>query len=147
MGLTNLHHVAIKVKDLAKTDHFYVDVLGFKKVDRPKLDFPGSWLQVGETMIHLYGGDPAKNREGLYDVGGAAVDHIAFRAIGFDDMKLRIESCGMPWRQNSIEDFALWQLFVKDPNDITIELNFDANSEPIDSLGPTGNNRYIAGQF
>jgi catechol 2,3-dioxygenase-like lactoylglutathione lyase family enzyme len=53
-----------------------------------------------------------------------AIDHIAFNAKGFDEMIAGLDAEGLPYRRNSINDIGLRQIFVQDPNAITIELNF-----------------------
>mgnify|MGYP001460320780 CR=1 FL=1 len=92
MPLLDLHHVAIKSKDLDETEKFYTKVLGMKKVARPQFKFPGVWLKMAETMFHIYGGDAAKTHAGnyKYNVASSPVDHIALRAKGFDKMRSRI---------------------------------------------------------
>ncbi len=148
MPLLDLHHVAIKSKDLAATEKFYTKVLGMKKVARPEFAFPGVWLQMGETMFHIYGGSAAKTHAGdyEYDQGVAPIDHVALRAKGFDKMKEVCKKHRCTWRQNDIRDFKLWQLFVLDPSGVIVELNFDTTKEPRGSKGPNGRNQFDAGR-
>ena len=89
MPLLDLHHVAIKSKNLEETVAFYKDVLGMRQVERPEFAFPGAWLEMGDTMFHIYGGDAAKTHNGNYRYSQrvSPVDHIALRATGFDAMK------------------------------------------------------------
>ncbi len=138
MPLIDLHHIAIKAKDLDETTRFYAEVLKMRQVPRPPFDFPGAWLQMGYTMFHIYGGAAAKNPDGGFSEGGAAVDHIALRAWGFDEMKQGFAERGITCRENDLSDFGLWQLFIHDPNGVRIELNFDATQEPSGSHGPEG---------
>ena len=63
MPLSDLHHVALKTQDLAASEQFYTEVLGMEKVDRPDFDFPGAWLQMGQTMFHLMAGYAAQGPE------------------------------------------------------------------------------------
>jgi catechol 2,3-dioxygenase-like lactoylglutathione lyase family enzyme len=149
MPLLDLHHVAIKSKNLDETVKFYTKVLGMRQVERPEFPFPGAWLQMGETMFHLYGGDAAKTHAGNYKYSQkvSPLDHVALRATGFDDMKKALVKNRCKWRQFNIPDFKLWQLFVLDPSGVLIELNFDATKEPKGSKGPTNRNLYDAGKF
>lgn len=149
MPLLDLHHVAIKSKNLEETVAFYTDVLGMERVERPDFPFPGAWLQMGETMFHIYGGDAAKTHNGNYRYSQrvSPVDHIALRAEGFDEMKKTLIRKRCEWRQMDVPDFKLWQLFVLDPSGVIIELNFDAIREPAGSKGPTKRKRYEAGRF
>ena len=149
MPLLDLHHVAIKSKDLEKTVAFYTDVLGMEQVERPDFPFPGAWLQMGETMFHIYGGGAAKTHNGNYKYSQRAspVDHIALRAKGFDEMKKLLIKKRCEWRQMNIPDFKLWQLFVLDPSGVVIELNFEVDMEPKGSKGPTKRKLYEFGRF
>jgi catechol 2,3-dioxygenase-like lactoylglutathione lyase family enzyme len=136
MPTLDIHHVAIKAVDLEATERFYTEVLGMTRVARPNFDFPGTWLQMGATMFHLMSGYAARAADGSAPHGSAAVDHLALRALGFDEMKARIESAGLDYSENEIPGFGIWQLFMTDPNGIRIELNFDASREPAGSRGP-----------
>lgn len=136
MPLLDIQHVAIRTDDLDATNDFYTGVLGMTMADRPNFNFPGSWLQMGETMIHVLAGDAGLDDDGGFTPGSNAVDHLALGAVGFDDFKKNIVDRGMPWRENDIPEFGLWQLFVKDPNGITIELNFSTAAEPEGAVGP-----------
>ena len=147
MPATDLHHLAIKTGDVDASVEFYNEVIGSHSVKRPNFNFPGAWLQFGETMIHLYGGDAAKNVEGSHDHGSAAIDHIALSAHGFDEMRGICEARDLDWRQFDIPSFNLWQLFVHDPSGVLVELNFDTAKEPEGSKGPDETRRYEPGKF
>ena len=136
MELLDIQHVAIRTDDLEATNDFYTSVLGMTVADRPDFAFPGSWLQMGETMIHVLAGSAGLDDDGGFTRGSNAVDHLALGATGFDGFKKTILDRGMPWRENDIPEFGLWQLFVKDPNGITIELNFATAAEPEGAAGP-----------
>ena len=148
MPLLDLHHVAIKSKNLTETEKFYSKVLGMKKVARPKFSFPGLWFEMGETMFHFYGGEAAKTHAGNYKYNQnlSPVDHIALKAKGFDKMKEVCKKYRCNWRQFDIPDFKLWQLFLLDPSGVIIELNFDVTKEPRGSKGPNGHRKFIAGR-
>jgi len=136
MELFDIQHVAIRTNDLAATNAFYVDTLGMTLAPRPDFSFPGSWLQMGETLIHVMAGDAALDDAGGFTPGSNVVDHLALGARGFDAFRDRFREQGLDWRENAIPAFGLWQLFVKDPSGITIELNFDAANEPTGAEGP-----------
>lgn len=52
MKITHYLHTAILVTDLARSEHFYGQVLGLTKVDR-SLKYPGAWYQLGDVQVHL----------------------------------------------------------------------------------------------
>jgi catechol 2,3-dioxygenase-like lactoylglutathione lyase family enzyme len=147
MAATDLHHLAIKTNDVDATVRFWNEVVGSHSVDRPDFPFPGAWLQFGTTMIHLYGGDAARNDDGEFDRGSAAIDHVALAAEGFDEMRDLLIERKLGWRQLAIPSFNIWQLFVYDPNGVLVELNFYSAREPHGSKGPDGTNLYDAGRF
>lgn len=135
MPLTDLHHVAVRTLDVEATRKFYCDVLGMKEAFRPDLGFPGHWLLMGNTMIHTLGGEMAKDTNGKWVPGGGAVDHIALGARNYDEMRETFRTHGIEWRENAIPEAHIWQLFVKDPSGVFVELNFDARQEPKGSKG------------
>ncbi|NQU69298.1 MAG: VOC family protein [Rhodospirillales bacterium] len=147
MQLHDIHHVAIKTQDLVATDNFYDTVLGMEKVFRPEFTFPGSWFNIGRTMVHIMGGHAGLDNDGNTPHGGASVDHIALEANGFDEFKKNFEDHDIPWRQFAIPEVGLWQLFAKDPNGVLIELNFTVAKEPEGSTGPGSDQKYLPGEF
>ena len=136
MPLSDLHHVALKTHDLPASEQFYVEVLGMEKVKRPDFDFPGAWLQMGQTMFHLMAGYAALGADAETYYGSGAVDHLAIKAQGFDAMREKFETSGVKYRENNIADFGIWQLFLNDPDGVIIELNFQCTDEPAGSRGP-----------
>jgi len=132
MPLTELNHYFVRANDLEKTKEFYVGVLGFEVMPRPNFPFPGYWLGInGKIQVHM-GPAGIKNQE-LYYLGtpkGAAtdhagvVDHIAFLASNPQEFVARFRKLGLQYRPRSLPESELFQLFIKDPNGLTIELNF-----------------------
>jgi catechol 2,3-dioxygenase-like lactoylglutathione lyase family enzyme len=132
MPATELEHYLVVSDQLEVTKWFYCDVLGLAVGDRPDLGFDGYWLYAGDVAcLHLADRDSYrayKARVGTpvpqqtADTG--AIDHIAFNATGFDEMIAGLDAEGLTYRHNSINDIGLRQIFVQDPNAITIELNF-----------------------
>ena len=134
MALTSLDHCAIRTAKLDETRDFYVDVLGLEDGDRPDFPFPGNWLYAdGVAVVHLVGIDP-DDPSGLEDYLGAvapedlrgsgAVDHLAFRAGDATALMARLRGMGVGFRERLIPSMDLFQLFVEDPNGITVELNY-----------------------
>jgi catechol 2,3-dioxygenase-like lactoylglutathione lyase family enzyme len=147
MPVIDIHHIAIKTLDLEATNRFYIDVLGMKEVVRPPFDFPGSWLNMGNTMIHVFAGYAAKDKDGEFHPGAAAVDHISIMARDFDGFKKIFAERRLPWRELDQPVAKLWQLFVHDPSGILIELNFPVAAESASAGGPDPANPYLPGKF
>lgn len=147
MPVHDIIHVNVRTLDLAATDHFYTGVLGMTFADRPDMGVPGSWYDIKGTQVHVLAGDAALDAEGNFTPGGGAVDHVALSASDYDAMKATLQGHGCDFRENDIPGANLWQLFVKDPNGITYELNFPISGEPEEAAGPDPANRYIPGKF
>jgi catechol 2,3-dioxygenase-like lactoylglutathione lyase family enzyme len=132
MPLTELNHYLLVAKDLERTKNFYCDVLGLELADRPDFGFPGYWLKIGgEICVHLASQAPNQIRDTFLlkkhprgTNGSGQVDHIAFLAKDAEGVRKRIQKKGVEMHYRSFPDAKLFQIFLKDPNDVTIELNF-----------------------
>ncbi len=132
MPLTRMEHYLVLSDDIDKTKEFYCGALGMREGFRPNLEFPGYWLYLGDTpCIHIAewqtyavwtkeAGIPISTKA----PGTGPVDHIAFNATGFDEMRTRLASRGIAPAENLLDDIGLRQLFFYDPNGVAIELNF-----------------------
>ena len=135
MPLDTLDHCSIRTVKLNETRAFYVDVLGMADGDRPDFPFPGNWLYVdGHPVVHLVGVDP-DDPSGLVEYlgggidpkaldGNGSFDHIAFRATDAPGLIERLKKINVPYRERQVPNMDLYQLFLEDPNGITVELNY-----------------------
>ena len=135
MPLTELNHFLLVARDLERTKDFYCRVLGME-VDqqRPDFGFPGYWLKAnGATCVHLASQEPNKIRDTFLlkkhpkgTKGSGSVDHIAFLAQNAGEVRTRIQKSKVEMHFRSFPDAKppLFQIFLKDPDDVTIELNF-----------------------
>ena len=137
MGIAKLAHYSVRTPDLAASERFYTQVLGLRSGFRPPFDFPGIWLYHGDDerelgVVHIIGVDP-DDPGGLADylgerggalVGGGAVDHIAFLAVGWPDLRQRLATLATPFRERTVPSLGLHQVFLEDPSGVTIELNY-----------------------
>ena len=135
MSLSSLDHCSIRTVKLRETRQFYVNILGMVDGDRPDFPFPGAWLYVeGVAVVHIIGADP-DDSSGLASylggemgadalTGSGSLDHIAFRAKDPELVMSRLKKYGYEYRKRNIPSMNLFQVFVEDPNGITIELNY-----------------------
>ena len=143
MSLSTLDHCSIRTVKLDETRDFYVDLLGMVDGDRPDFDFPGNWLYVdGKPVVHLVGVDP-DDPSGLIEYlggdidasvldgsgGSGAFDHVAFRAKDPETLMAKLEAKGVRFRERKVPDLDLFQIFIEDPNGITVELNYFADEQ------------------
>jgi len=132
MPITQLNHYLLVAKNLEKTKKFYQTVLGLKLAARPDFGFPGYWLKAGgDICVHLASQAPNRIRDQYLlkkhpkgTRGSGSVDHIAFLAKKPEDVRRRIQKHRVKMHYRSFPDAKLFQIFLKDPDDVTIELNF-----------------------
>jgi catechol 2,3-dioxygenase-like lactoylglutathione lyase family enzyme len=132
MPISRFEHVLILSDRPEETRDFFVDVLGLKEGYRPPFPFPGYWLYLGTVpCIHLAGkmANAAQQyyleqKEQRADGGTGAIDHIAFVASDLKAVKRKLKRHKLDLRERMVPEQNMVQVFFKDPNDITIELNF-----------------------
>lgn len=137
MPATKLDHYLVVSTALERTKDFYCEILGLRVGARPELGFLGYWLYLDDVAcLHLADRDSYadyKARVGTpvpqQTVDTGSIDHIAFNATDFEAMIARLESAGFEYRQNILSDIGLRQIFVQDPNAVTLELNFRDSEE------------------
>jgi catechol 2,3-dioxygenase-like lactoylglutathione lyase family enzyme len=141
MTIEQLDHYSIRTADVERSVGFYGHAMGLRRGARPPFNFPGAWLYrstadgevTGGAVVHIIGIDPNDAR-GLADYlgdkaltgapGSGALDHIAFAASNIADMYARLALHGIGFRQRRVPNMALHQIFIDDPDGITIELNY-----------------------
>jgi catechol 2,3-dioxygenase-like lactoylglutathione lyase family enzyme len=132
MPLTGLNHYLVVSKNLERSKKFYQEVLGMQLAERPDFGFPGYWLKLGDAIcVHLASQEANQIRDTFLlkkhpkgTTGSGSVDHIAFLAQDPYDVRGRIEKNKVAMHFRSFPDAKLFQIFLKDPDDVTIELNF-----------------------
>lgn len=132
MPLTELNHYFVRANDLERSKRFYCEVLGFEPMPRPDFPFSGYWLGVGgKIQVHM--GQHGIPHSGLYFLGSSpssatdnsgVIDHIAFSATEPEAFAERLKALEVPARKRYLAEIRLFQLFVEDPDGLTIELNF-----------------------
>ncbi len=141
--IRTLDHCNIRTFDIEGTVRFYVDVLGLRDGAFGAPRAMGAWLydQTDRPVVHLIAIDPEHPEAALDRVrqrldglegpldpaslrGGGAIDHIAFECVDYDDMVAKLQERDLPYRENYVQSLALRQVFVNDPNGVTLELNF-----------------------
>ena len=135
MPLTNIDHYAIRTDKLEETKAFY-ELLGMVEGERPNFPFAGYWLYLGNVaLVHLihanhnkspvndeYLGNMTKNEKDVY--GSGSIDHVAFSAVNAEQLKIKLEKNNILFRQFEIPNMNLFQIFLEDPNGITVEINY-----------------------
>lgn len=126
MPAQQLDHFNIDCADLERTKSFYCDVLGLADGFRPAMGgIPGYWLYCGGApVVHLM----KRRADEMSADHSGRLDHIAFRCTEADAMRARLKALDIPFQENSIPNFGLLQIFVRDPDGLQLELNFRAEA-------------------
>ena len=136
MPLTHLEHFLVQTEDLDGTVDWYVNVLGMEEGPHPDFKMPVRWLYVGDVpVLHLTigGANVSENRkkylgqQSTATKGSGVVDHVAFRATGLPEMMEHLDAKGIEYTKRQVNDQGLFQLFLIDPNEVKVELNFAAD--------------------
>lgn len=130
MAVAGLAHVAIRCRDLNASARFYSKVLGLRVGERPPFGFDGRWLYAknGAAIVHLFGaGDEAARcfTGSVADQGAGAIDHVAFAATNWPAVRARFNDLGIAFQPRQAPDTGAAQVFLRDPDGVTIELNFE----------------------
>jgi len=132
MPIHSINHFFIRAENIESTKDFYVQVLGFEIMPRPDFPFPGYWLGVNRSIqVHL-GPSNIPNREKYYlgtphdAVNGqtGVIDHVAFLAEDPQEFVDKFKSINLPFFPRYFSESKLYQIFLNDPNNVMIELNF-----------------------
>ncbi|HZP75250.1 MAG TPA: VOC family protein [Pseudolabrys sp.] len=127
MNVGLLDHFNIRTRKLKETVAFYEDVLGLENGERPNFSFPGAWMYSnGKPVVHLV--DIAPTPEAQKPDSGV-VHHVAFVSQGFDAMKTHLSGRSVWFDTREVPGVDVWQIFVRDPNGVMIELNYDMTKE------------------
>jgi catechol 2,3-dioxygenase-like lactoylglutathione lyase family enzyme len=127
MSVGVLDHFNIRTRNLGETVRFYENILGLENGPRPNFAFPGAWLySEGRAVVHLV--DISRTDEPQKPDSGV-VHHVAFASRGFSGMKQRLQATGVEFEAREVPGGDLWQIFVRDPNGVMIELNYETAKE------------------
>lgn len=134
MPLQKLEHYTIRSLDMEATRDFYRDICGLTVGPRPPLAFDGYWLYCDKVpVVHLVPLDNPIAIRGEVNVpavasgrrpGSGAVDHVAFGATDVAAMKKHLAKKGVKFKERIQAGGFLHQIFLDDPNGITVELNY-----------------------
>ena len=57
LNIRELNHIALYVRDVDASAHFYGDVLALPRLRRPDFPFAGAWFALGSQELHLIQAD------------------------------------------------------------------------------------------
>ncbi len=120
------NHVALYVKDLAKSAAFYKDVIQLSEIPEPFHDGKHVWLKTGDhSQIHLI--------QGAADVTKHDINsHFAYSVNNLPDFIKHLDAMSVNygnWKQTSktpqLRADGVKQIYLQDPDNNWIEVNDD----------------------
>jgi len=122
--ITGITHLALNVKDMAKSLDFYVRALGFKKafsISHPETNAPWiEYLQAGNQFIELFYNGTEDNP---WKPSLRGFNHLCLQVDDINATIKVIENAGYvmdrPVREGKDKNLQAW---LKDPDDVRIEL-------------------------
>ena len=117
--IRSINHVSLLIADTRCSLDFYHGVLGLPIDDsRPKLDFPGAWLKVGDGQIHLLelleAEQPADTEK-----PGSRDHHLAMNIADLDAVIQALQAVGVTYTHSRSGRKAI---FCRDPDGNALEL-------------------------
>jgi catechol 2,3-dioxygenase-like lactoylglutathione lyase family enzyme len=129
MSVGILDHYNLRTRKFDETVRFYVDILGLENGPRPNFNFPGAWLYSdGRAIVHLVDLSPTSEPQ---KPDSGVVHHVAFISRGFQAMKERLRGKGVTFDSREVPGGDVWQIFIRDPNGVMIELNYEMAKEAV----------------
>jgi catechol 2,3-dioxygenase-like lactoylglutathione lyase family enzyme len=124
-----LDHVNIITADLEGTVRFYTELLELEPRDGPPplTHENARWMydESGRAILHINTLEcpRAYDREVRAGPTGA-LHHVALRCSGYEEARARLSWRGIDHQLNDVAAVGLRQIFVLDPNQVLLELNF-----------------------
>lgn len=120
ISVQGLDHFSVISSNPERTVAFYRDLLGLENGPRPKLSFPGVWLYAaGQPLLHVIFERPfAPGATGAFD-------HVALAVSGSPpETEAKLSAAGVEFESRLIERTRTYQIFLRDPDGVGVELNF-----------------------
>lgn len=129
MQVKGLDHVNIIAADLDETAGFYEALLGLRSGRPPNApaSFDGRWLFdiANRPIIHVMAyREERHGKAERRNMPTGSIDHVALACQDFDGTLQRCEELNVEHRVNDRRFGNLRQIFVTDPNNVLLELNF-----------------------
>jgi len=121
MIVTGLHHYTLRAgsESIDECLSFYTSVLNLRIGFRPPSEERGFWLYSGDqALLHL----EICDHEDV--IRTPTLDRIAFACVNLPVTIRRLEDLGIDYTTNHLMDIDQFQIFLKDPAGLDLELNF-----------------------
>ncbi|WP_298173097.1 VOC family protein [Novosphingobium sp.] len=130
MQVNWLDHVNVITDKLDETAEFYKALLNLERRNAPPPLTPDNaqWMYDagGKAIVHINSVDCPRAFDRPVEPGAltGAVHHVALNCSGYEELMERVGALGTPFQLNTVASIGLRQIFVSDPNNVLLELNF-----------------------
>lgn len=129
MNIIGLDHFTIRTSRLNDTRTFFQVVLGLQIGWRPPFGFAGHWLYAADKpILHLVeAGTVALDTYlggSTNGYGSGRIDHLSFRGSDLHQMQQHLSQLEIMFQERIVPEIGEHQLFLQDPNGITVEVIF-----------------------
>ena len=115
----SLDHCSLIVANTSKALEFYEVILGLEVDEsRPDIGYPGAWLQVGSSQIHLLEVPDPYASINRPEHGGRD-NHVALQVSDLDEIIRRLQAAGIAYSKSKSGRMAL---FCRDFDGNAVEL-------------------------
>ncbi len=119
INILGLHHIAVATDAPDKSARFYIDVLGFRPIQRPGFNFRGAWLLGYGVQIHII--ENRSSAGGRSEKIDTRVNHVAFAVEDHEPVRRRLDELGIAYHEQ-VNAGGIPQIFFQDPDGHHIEL-------------------------
>ena len=115
----NHFNLEVPANQLDKVKQFYLQVFGWREGYRPAFSRPGYWLYESDLpILHL-----VQQADQRPLTGCVALNHLAFCTPQLAAFRETLNTLNIPYRQVTLEDAGISQLFFHDPTGLKLEVN------------------------
>ncbi|MBY0525482.1 MAG: VOC family protein [Gemmataceae bacterium] len=113
LPLTQIDHCSVIITDVARSRHFYRDLLGLREIPKPKtFDFVALWFEIGNQQLHLLQKDEPDT---------ISPRHFALRVTDAQQARTYFRERGVSMEETTPIHGAD-RFFVRDPDGNRIEI-------------------------
>jgi catechol 2,3-dioxygenase-like lactoylglutathione lyase family enzyme len=133
MPVLGFNHLNVRTPDFKRTVDFLREALGMRVSAVPQFESneKAAWVydDSGAPVLHLASAEvrysPTEVLPAEPPRGSGAIHHVALSCSDFDGMRARLVALNFNFRESHNPKTGVRQIFVQDPTDILIELNFN----------------------
>ena len=132
LPVLSVHHISRNTSNVDRMTKFYCNVLGFKKLNRPKRKFKGAWLQLKDIQIHIIERNiETELMESPYNNNGKSHQkpvalrrgpHVAWLTNDFDTVIKKLDKFGIEYHIKDTKQESRKQVWFYDCDGYGIEI-------------------------